>query len=93
MSHYMLAVAKERSISLGLQDVMDFMEGDAETTDLLSSTFDAALCRFGLVFLPNVKAGLSNIHSRSSVNAGDSLQQFGLLRTGLLLFHYHLICY
>jgi ubiquinone/menaquinone biosynthesis C-methylase UbiE len=69
ISPQMLAVAKERSISLGLQDVMDFREGDAETTDLPSSTFDAALCRFGLMFLSNVKAGLSNIH-RSLVNDG-----------------------
>jgi ubiquinone/menaquinone biosynthesis C-methylase UbiE len=65
----MLSVAKERSISLGLQDLIDFREGDAETTELSSSTFDAVLCRFGLMFLPNVKAGLSNIHN-SLVNDG-----------------------
>jgi ubiquinone/menaquinone biosynthesis C-methylase UbiE len=65
----MLAVAKERSISLGLQDLVDFSEGDAETTNLPSSTFDAALCRFGLMFLPNVVAGLLNIH-KSLVNDG-----------------------
>jgi enediyne biosynthesis protein CalE5 len=69
ISPQMLAVAKERSISLGLQDVMDFREGDVETIDLPSSTFDAALCRFGLMFLPNIQAGLSNIH-RSLVNDG-----------------------
>jgi len=56
ISSQMLSVAKERSISLGLQDVMDFREGDAETINLPSSTFDAALCRFGLMILPNVKA-------------------------------------
>jgi ubiquinone/menaquinone biosynthesis C-methylase UbiE len=48
---------------------MDFMEGDTETTNLSSSTFDAALCRFGLMFLPNVIAGLSNIQ-KSLVNDG-----------------------
>lgn len=69
ISPQMLAVAKQRAISMGLQDVMDFREGDAETTNLPSSTFDAALCRFGLMFLPNVKAGLSNIH-KSLVNDG-----------------------
>jgi ubiquinone/menaquinone biosynthesis C-methylase UbiE len=69
ISPQMLAVAKERSVSMGLQDVMDFREGDAESTDLPSSTFDAALCRFGLMFLPNVKTGLSNIH-KSLVNDG-----------------------
>jgi ubiquinone/menaquinone biosynthesis C-methylase UbiE len=69
ISPQMLAVAKQRSISMGLQDLVEFREGDAETTDLSSSTFDAALCRFGLMFLPNVKAGLSNIHN-SLVNDG-----------------------
>jgi enediyne biosynthesis protein CalE5 len=69
ISPQMLAVAKERAKSRGLQDLIEFREGDAETTDLLSSTFDAALCRFGLMFLPNVKAGLLNIHN-SLVNEG-----------------------
>ncbi|MDN5846936.1 MAG: methyltransferase domain-containing protein [Candidatus Nitrosocosmicus sp.] len=69
ISPQMLAVAKQRSISLGLQDLIEFKEGDAETSDLPVSTFDAALCRFGLMFLPNVKAGLSNIH-KSLVNEG-----------------------
>jgi SAM-dependent methyltransferase len=69
ISPQMLAVAKERSVSMGLLDVMDFRDGDAESIDLPSSTFDAALCRFGLMFLPNVKTGLSNIH-KSLVNDG-----------------------
>ena len=62
MSPQMLFFAKERAISLGLQEVVEFKEGDAETVDLPSSTFDAALCRWGLMFLPNPKAGLSNIY-------------------------------
>ena len=69
ISPQMLAVAKQRSISRGLQDLIDLREGDAETTDLPSSTFDAALCRFGLMFLPSVKDGLSNIH-KSLVDDG-----------------------
>jgi enediyne biosynthesis protein CalE5 len=63
ISPQMLSFAKERAISLGLQDVVEFKEGDAETIDLPSSTFDAALCRWGLMFFPNPKAGLSNIYS------------------------------
>jgi enediyne biosynthesis protein CalE5 len=62
ISPQMLSFAKERAISLGLQEVVEFKEGDAETIDLPSSTFDAALCRWGLMFLPNPKAGLSNIY-------------------------------
>jgi ubiquinone/menaquinone biosynthesis C-methylase UbiE len=62
ISPRMISFAKERAISLGLQEVVEFKEGDAETIDLPSSTFDAALCRWGLMFLPNPKAGLSNIY-------------------------------
>ena len=69
MSPQMLFFAKERAISLGLQEVVEFKEGDAETVDLPSSTFDAALCRWGLMFLPNPKAGLSNIY-KSLVKGG-----------------------
>ena len=63
ISPRMISFAKERAISLGLQELVEFKEGDAETIDLPSSTFDAALCRWGLMFLPNPKAGLSKIYS------------------------------
>jgi len=62
ISSQMLSFAKQRAIGLGLQDIVEFKQGDAETIDLPSSTFDAALCRWGLMFLPNPKAGLSNIY-------------------------------
>ncbi len=65
----MLSVAKQRAISLDLQDVIEFKEGDTETIDLPALSFDAALCRFGLMFLPNLKAGLSNIY-KSLVDGG-----------------------
>jgi enediyne biosynthesis protein CalE5 len=68
-SSQMLSFAKQRAISLGLQDVIEFREGDAETIDLPPSAFDAALCRFGLMLLPDPKAGLSNIY-RSLVSGG-----------------------
>lgn len=69
ISPQMLSFAKQRAISLGLQDVVEFKEGDAETIDLPSSTFDAALCRWGLMFFLDPKAGLSNIY-RSLVKGG-----------------------
>jgi ubiquinone/menaquinone biosynthesis C-methylase UbiE len=68
-SSHMLSFAKQRAISLGLQDVIEFKEGDAETIELPPLTFDAALCRFGLMLLPDPKAGLSNIY-KSLVNDG-----------------------
>jgi enediyne biosynthesis protein CalE5 len=61
ISSQMLSIAKQRAISFGLQQVIEFKEGDAEIIDLSTSTFDAALCRFGLMFLPDLRTGLSNI--------------------------------
>ena len=69
ISPQMLSVAKQRAISLGLQNVIKFKEGDIETLDLPSSAFDAALCRFGLMFLSDLKGGLSNIY-RSLLEGG-----------------------
>lgn len=69
ISPQMLHIAKERAISLGLQGIVDFKVGDTETIGLPSSTFDAALCRFGLMFLPDLKAGLQNIY-KSLVGGG-----------------------
>ena len=69
ISLQMLSFAKQRAISLGLQDVIEFKEGDAETIDLPPSAFDAALCRFGLMLFQDFKASLSNIY-RSLVEGG-----------------------
>ena len=69
ISSQMLSIAKQRAISLGLEQVIEFKEGDAETIDLPASTFDAALCRFGLMFLPDLRTGLSNIY-KSLVEGG-----------------------
>jgi ubiquinone/menaquinone biosynthesis C-methylase UbiE len=69
ISPQMLSIAKQRAISLGLQNVIEFKEGDTETIDLPPSTFDAALCRAGLMFLPDLKTGLSNIY-RSLIEGG-----------------------
>lgn len=69
ISSQMLSIAKQRAISLGLQDVIEFKEGDSETIDLPNSTFNAVLCRWGLMFLPDLKTGLSNLH-KSLVDGG-----------------------
>jgi ubiquinone/menaquinone biosynthesis C-methylase UbiE len=69
ISSQMLSIAKQRAISLGLERVIEFKVGDAEAIDLPASTFDAALCRFGLMFLPDLRTGLSNIY-RSLVDGG-----------------------
>ena len=49
----MLAIARERVATLGLRNI-EFHEMDAETLDLPGESFNALLCRWGLMFLPNL---------------------------------------
>lgn len=58
----MLAIGRERVTSLGLENV-EFQEMDAERIDFPESSFDAVLCRMGLMFLPDVSAALKRIRS------------------------------
>jgi ubiquinone/menaquinone biosynthesis C-methylase UbiE len=69
ISAQMLRIAKERAGSLGLQDIIEFKESDAEILDLADSAYDAVLCRLGLMLLPNLDAALSRIHD-SLVSGG-----------------------
>jgi len=62
ISTQMLGIAKERAASLGLQDIIEFKESDAEILDLSDSAYDAVLCRWGLMLMPNLDAALSKIH-------------------------------
>jgi ubiquinone/menaquinone biosynthesis C-methylase UbiE len=68
ISPQMLAIAKERTVSLGLQNIVEFKEVDAEKIlDLQQqqqplSPFTAVLCRWGLMFFPNLASTLTNIY-------------------------------
>ena len=67
ISPQMLAIAKERTVSLGLQNIVEFKEVDAEKIlDLQQlqplSPFAAVLCRWGLMFFPNLASTLTNIY-------------------------------
>ena len=59
-SGQMVAMARERAAGLGLWQI-EFREGDAEALDLPEGAFDAILCRFGLMFLPNLDAALEGM--------------------------------
>jgi ubiquinone/menaquinone biosynthesis C-methylase UbiE len=63
ISPQMLAIAKTRAASLGLDGIMEFRESDGEKLDLLDQTakFDAVLSRFGLMFFPSLPSALVNI--------------------------------
>ena len=69
ISSEMLSIAKQRAINARLQHVIVFKQGDTGTIELPNSTFDAALCRFGLMFLPDLDNALLNIYG-SLVNGG-----------------------
>ena len=60
-SDQMLAIAWERASSLGLQNV-EFRQMDAETLGYPDASFDAVLCRWGLMFLPDLAGTLSRVH-------------------------------
>lgn len=65
ISPQMLSIAEKRAFSsLGkLQNIVEFKEVDAEEMfDLPASSFDAVLCRWGLMLLPNVAVALDSIH-------------------------------
>jgi enediyne biosynthesis protein CalE5 len=70
ISAQMLSIAKTRARSLGLDTVMEFTESDAEKLDLLESIarFDAILSRWGLMFLPNLRAALGKIRDMLLTN-------------------------
>ena len=62
ISAQMLAIAKQRAMSIGMQDIIEFKESDAENIDFPDSFFDAVLCRWGLMLLPNLDTALFKIH-------------------------------
>ena len=60
-SQQMLAIARDRATALGLTNV-EFRKVDAEALGLPLESFDAVLCRWGLMFLPNLAGALGGIH-------------------------------
>ena len=71
ISPQMLAIAKTRAKSLGLDSVIEFREIDGEKIDLPELTakkFDAVLSRWGLMFFPNLPAGLVRIRQMLITN-------------------------
>jgi SAM-dependent methyltransferase len=63
----MLAMARARASSLGLGN-LEFHQTDAESLGFAARTFDAALCRWGLMFLPNLNGTLQS--ARGLLRAG-----------------------
>ena len=56
----MLRVAEDNARDKGLTN-LTFRQADAEALPFLDQTFDAAVCRFGVMFFPNVAEALGQI--------------------------------
>ncbi|MFQ5528689.1 MAG: class I SAM-dependent methyltransferase [Thermoanaerobaculia bacterium] len=61
LSPEMIALARERTSELGLQNV-EFYACNGETLDIPQSDFDAALCRWGLMLMPDPDACLRRVY-------------------------------
>jgi len=62
ISSEMLEIAEERARSLSLNEIMDFKQSDAERLELgTNQAFNSIICRWGLMFLPNLDRALSNV--------------------------------
>ena len=61
MSPRMLAIARERVDAAGLTNV-ELVESDAESLRLDAHSFDAALCRWGLMFMTDLDGVLRAMH-------------------------------
>src|SRR5258708_31554542 len=61
MSPGMLKIASERIASAGLTNV-ELVESDAESLLLDDHSFDAVLCRWGFMFMPDLDALLPKLH-------------------------------
>jgi ubiquinone/menaquinone biosynthesis C-methylase UbiE len=70
ISPQMLAIARTRAKSLGLDGIMEFRESDGEKLDWLDSRakFDAIISRWGLMFFPNLPAALVRIRQMLVTN-------------------------
>jgi enediyne biosynthesis protein CalE5 len=57
----MLAIARERAQALSVPNV-EFRESDGEALTINERDFDAVLCRWGLMFMPDLNHALSGFH-------------------------------
>jgi SAM-dependent methyltransferase len=66
----MLAIARDRAAALGATNV-EFREIDGEALTIPERDFDAIVCRWGLMFMPDVTGALREIYQR--LRAGGRL--------------------
>jgi enediyne biosynthesis protein CalE5 len=59
----MLAIGRERARVLGIFNV-EFCESDGEVLTIQEDNFDAVLCRWGLMFMPDLNRALTGFYQR-----------------------------
>jgi len=59
----MLAIARERAAALGIVNV-EFRQTDGEALAIPERDFDAIVCRWGLMFMPDVKGAVRGMYER-----------------------------
>jgi SAM-dependent methyltransferase len=62
ISASMLAIADQAARDAGLRNI-ETLAADATTLQLSDESFDAAICRFGLMFMPDVQEVLTRVRS------------------------------
>jgi demethylmenaquinone methyltransferase/2-methoxy-6-polyprenyl-1,4-benzoquinol methylase len=62
MNPDMLAVGRERAKERGFDDMITFMQGNAEALPFADSSFDAATIAFGIRNVPRIDAALAQAH-------------------------------
>ena len=86
-SSAMMRIAAERAAAHGLDNI-EFRETGAETLSLPGETYDAALCRWGLMFMPEPAAALERIHAhlkegaRFAASAWGAPEEVPMISTG-----------
>lgn len=66
----MLAIARDRAAALAITNV-EFRQTDGETLAIADRDFDAIVCRWGLMFMPDVKGALREMYAH--LRAGGRL--------------------
>lgn len=72
----MLEIAQDRAAEAGADNV-EFVEMDAEDLQFPEASFDAVLCRFGLMFVPDVEAALRCIRRVLAPGGGFAASVWG----------------
>jgi ubiquinone/menaquinone biosynthesis C-methylase UbiE len=76
LSADMLEFGRRRAVDLGLGNIA-FRQGDAAALDLAAASFDAVLCRWGLMFMADLERILAALHDCLKPGGGFAVAVWG----------------